>query len=243
LTWNRSEESLDTLFGGRLKILQKKKGYRFSIDALLLAHFVEPDRKDRVIDLGTGCGIIPLVLAFRKKVGRIIGVEIQPSLADLAKRNAALNQLSSRIQILEKDLKSLAKKGWVGEFDLVLSNPPYRKVGSGRINPHQEKALARHEIKTSLEDVLKTASDLLKEKGRLAVIYPSSRAADLFRGMNKFHLEPKRLQLVHSRKRDEGRLMLVEAFKGGQAQVKVLPPLFLYDAEGNYTPAAQELFR
>jgi tRNA1Val (adenine37-N6)-methyltransferase len=242
-SWNKEEETLDTLFGGRLKILQKKRGYRFSIDALLLAHFTEPNRKDRILDLGTGCGILPLLLVFQKKANRVTGLEIQPSLADLARRNAALNQLSSRIQIWEGDLKTLEQKVKSGSFHLVLANPPYRKVGSGRVNPQKEKAIARHEIKATLEDVLRAASYLLKDKGRLTMIYPASRAADLMRGLNQFNLEPKRLQFIHSNEKEEARLMLVEALKEGQVQVKILPPFFLYDSSGNYTPAAQELFR
>ena len=243
LSWNEAEETLDTLFEGRLRILQKKNGYRFSIDALLLAHFAQPRPADRVMDLGTGCGIIPLIIAFRKKMPKITGVEIQPPLAGLARRNAVLNRLSTRIAIVEADLKNLEGKGWKGNFDLVLSNPPYRKVGVGRVNPRQEKALARHEFKATLQDVLRAAQYLLKEKGRLAMIYPASRAAELIREMLSFHLEPKRLQFVHSRLQEEARLMMVEAFKEGRAQAQILPPLILYDPAGNYTAEAQELFQ
>jgi len=243
LSWNEAEETLDTLFDGRLRILQKKGGYRFSIDALLLAHFAEPRPVERMIDLGTGCGVIPLIIAFRKKTGKITGVEIQPSLADLARRNSALNRLSTRITILETDLRNLEEKGFKGTFDLVLSNPPYRKVGAGRVNPRQEKALARHEFKAALRDVLRAAQYLLKEKGRLAMIYPASRAAELIQEMRPFHLEPKRLQFVHSRMKEEARLMMVEAFKEGRAQVRVLPPLILYDTGENYTPEARQIFR
>jgi tRNA1Val (adenine37-N6)-methyltransferase len=242
LSWNEAEEALDTLFGGRLKILQKKSGYRFSIDALLLAHFADPHPKDRIIDLGTGCGIMPLIIAFRKKTGKISGVEIQPSLADLARRNATQNRLSSRIKILEKDLRDLEGKNLRGIFDLVLSNPPYRRVGAGRVNPCLEKALARHEFKATLQDVLRAAQYLLKEKGRLAMIYPASRAAELIQEMRQFNVEPKRLQFVHSHPKEEARLMMVEGFKEGRAQVRVLPPLILYDSAGNYTPEAQQLF-
>jgi len=242
LSWPDPQETLDTLFGGRLKILQKKSGYRFSVDALLLAHFAEPRPRDRIIDLGTGCGIIPLLLTFRRKAEKVIGVEIQPSLADLARRNAALNRLSSRIRIWEQDLKSLERKNLRGTFDLVLCNPPYRKGGSGRINPRLEKALARHEIQATLEDVLRTAHDLLKEKGRLAMIYPASRAGDLICEMRKFHLEPKRLKFVHSQPEAEARLLLAEGLKEGRAQLQVLPPFYLYDAAGTYTVPAQELF-
>lgn len=243
LTWNDQQETLDTLFEGRLKILQKKEGYRFSIDALLLARFADAGPKDRIIDLGTGCGILPLVLLFRRKAPRIVGVEIQPSLADLARRNARLNRFASRIKIWEKDLKDLGTNRLKGNFDLVLSNPPYRKIGSGRINPDQEKAWARHEVKTTLGDVLRVAYHILKDKGRLAMIYPASRAADLMKEMAGFHLEPKRLQFVHSHEKDDARLILAEASKEGHAQGRILPPLFLYDSSGNYTPSARELFR
>jgi tRNA1Val (adenine37-N6)-methyltransferase len=123
-----------------------------------------------------------------------------------------------------------------------LANPPYRKIGSGRVNPHSEKAVARHEIKATLKDVLQAAHYLLKDKGRLAMIYPASRAADLMRGLSKFHLEPKCIQFVHSHEKDEARLVLVEALKEGRAQVKIFPPFFLYDSAGNYTSAARKLF-
>ena len=243
LPWNEEEETLDMLFGGRLKIVQKKKGYRFSIDALLLAHFTEPALKDRILDLGTGCGIIPLLLIFQQKAERVVGVEIQPSLEDLARRNAALNHLSSRIEIWEEDLKALKRESMEETFDAVLSNPPYRKVGSGRINPWPEKALARHEIKATLRDILQAAHHLLRGKGRLNLIYPAARAADLIQEMRKIHLEPKRLQFIHSHRNNEARLMLVETIKEGRPQIQVLPPLFLYDSANQYTPEAQELFQ
>ena len=241
--WNEHEETLDTLFEGRLKILQKKRGYRFSIDALLLAHFAQSDPGDRMIDLGTGCGIIPLILFYRKRAAKIIGVEIQPSLADLARRNAVLNRCASKFQIMEEDLRNLEKRLRRKSFDRVLANPPFRKIGSGRINPREEKAIARHEVQATLEDVLRSAHLLLKDKGHLNVIYPASRSADLMRRLSKHHLEPKRLQFVHSHERDEARLILVEALKEGHAQVKIFPPLFLFDSERNYTPAARELFQ
>jgi tRNA1Val (adenine37-N6)-methyltransferase len=242
LPWNEAEETLDTLFGGRLKVLQKKQGYRFSIDALLLAHFAEPDPDDRIIDLGTGCGIVSLILFFRKKSKKITGVEVQPSLADLAHRNAVLNRCSSRFQVWEDDLRKLDQRVKRESFDLVLTNPPYRRVGSGRVNLHAEKAIARHEVQATLGDVLRAAHYLLKDKGRLAMIYPASRFADLMRGLGKYHLEPKRIQFVHSHENDEARLVLVEALKEGHAQVKILPSFFLYDSQRNYTPAARELF-
>lgn len=240
--WNDRTETLDTLFAGRLKIVQKKAGYRFSVDALLLAHFASPCPVDPVIDLGTGCGVIPLLLLFRGKTPRVVGVEVQPSLADLARRNAALNRVASRVKIWEKDLRELRTKPLRGNFGLVVSNPPYRKLGSGRVNPDEEKCLARHEIKAALEDVLGVASHLLRDKGRLSMIYPASRAAEVFQKMARHRLEPKRLRFVHSHEGDEARLMLVEAVKEGRPQLDVLSPLFLYDSGGDYTPAGRDLF-
>jgi tRNA1Val (adenine37-N6)-methyltransferase len=235
------EETFDTLFGGRLEIRQKKEGYRFSIDALLLARFAEPRLTDRVIDLGTGCGVIPLILVFRRKAETVVGVEVQPSLAALARQNVSLNHLAAQIEIREEDFRNLPGKG--GVFDCALCNPPYRRAGSGRVNPQEEKALARHEINATLEDVLRAAHHLLKNKGRFYSIYPATRTADLFQGLRRFHLEPKRVQFVHSRDREEARLVLVEALKEGKTQVKILPPFVLYDSEGRYTLQAEEVFR
>jgi len=239
---SEGEETFDTLFDGRLKIRQRREGYRFSIDALLLSHFAEPRPKDRVIDLGTGCGVIPLVLVFRRKAEAVIGVEIQPSLAALARQNVSLNGVSSKIEIWEKNFKELVRERDRGTFDLVISNPPYRKVGSGRVNPLEEKALARHEILATLEDVLRTAHHLLKNRGRYYSIYPASRTADLFQRMRQFYLEPKRVQFVHSKSQDDARLVLVEALKEGRTQIKVLPPFVLYDSRNQYTAQARALF-
>jgi tRNA1Val (adenine37-N6)-methyltransferase len=235
------EETLDTLFEGRLKIRQRRAGYRFSIDALLLSHFAEPRPKDRVIDLGTGCGIIPLILVFRRKAAAVIGVEVQPSLAALARENVSLNCFSPRIEVWEKDFRNLA--GEAGVFDCVLCNPPYRRIGAGRINPGEEKALARHEFNATLEDVLRAAYRLLKNKGRFYSIYPAGRSADLFQGLRRFHLEPKRVQFVHSRSGEEARLVLAEALKEGKTHLKVLPPFILYGSGGQYTRPAEVLFR
>jgi tRNA1Val (adenine37-N6)-methyltransferase len=237
------EETLDTLFDGNLKILQSKEGYRFSIDALLVAHFCSPRPKDRIVDLGTGCGIIPLILAYRTMNVEIIGVELQPSLASLARRNVALNGFTRRIQILEIDLKDLRSPENREAFDLVLSNPPYYEVGAGRMNPQAEKAVARHEVFTNLEDLLLSASHLLPEKGRLVMIYPASRASDLIQKLGQRRMEPKRLQFVHSRAKDAARFILIEARKEGQTQVEISPPLFLYDEKGDYTPEARQVFR
>lgn len=241
--WNEKEETLDTLFGGRLKIIQKKEGYRFSIDALLLAAFAQARPQDQIIDLGTGCGIIPLILAYQKKGQKIIGVEIQPSLADLARRNVLLNNFGEQIEIWEKDFKELPQENRREFFDLVITNPPYRRLGAGRLNPHPEKAIARHEIKATLPDILQIAHYILKEKGRLTIIYPARRVVDLLQELHQKHLEPKKVQFVHSRLDEEARLVLVEALKEGRVQAEILPPFILYTAKGEYSPEAQKIIQ
>lgn len=233
-------ETFDALFSGRLEIRQKEKGYRFSIDALLLAHFAEPRPGERVVDLGTGCGVLPLILVFRRKAGAVVGVEIQPSLAALARQNVSLNRFSAQIEIREGDFRNLP--GEEGAFGCALSNPPYRRIGSGRVNPQEEKALARHEINATLEDVLRAAGRLLKNKGRFFTVYPAGRTADLIQGLRRFRLEPKRVRFVHSRAGEDARLVLMEALKEGKAQVKILPPLVLYESDNRHTAEAEELF-
>lgn len=239
--WNEKEETLDTLFEGHLKVIQKKEGYRFAIDALLLASFVQSRPQDQVIDLGTGCGIIPLILAYQKKGQKIIGVEVQPSLADLARRNVLLNNFGGKIEIWERDFRELKEENRQDFFDLVITNPPYRRLGAGRLNPHPEKAIARHEIKATLPDILQISYFILKENGRLVIIYPARRVVDLFQELRQKHLEPKKVQFIHSRLNEEARLVLVEALKGGRVQTEVLPPFILYAAQGEYSPEAQKI--
>src|SRR4030042_2509992 len=166
----KPDESVDELMGGRLRLIQSKRGYRFSIDAVLLSQFVTVKPGDTVADLGTGCGIIGLILLLTRPVGSVFGLEIQPYLADLAVRNAVLNGFRNRMRVIVGDIRHppIAPR----KMDLVICNPPYRKGLSGRINPDSEKAIARHEIMASLGDVLRTASEILRPKGRLAMIYP-----------------------------------------------------------------------
>ena len=239
---HRDDESLDEFFQGRLKVIQKMKGYRFSLDPILLCHFVAPGKGKRVLDLGTGCGIIPLILARRDESLRITGVEIQEELADLARRNVRSNGLSERIDIIQGDLKRIDRVLEKGSFDLVLSNPPFRRPDSGRINPSSQKAIARHEVLVSLEDVVRCGREFMAPKGRLALIYPAYRAVDLFLGLRRERLEPKRFRAVHSHLRSPAKMVLVEARKGGGKELEFLPPLVLYEDSGEYTIEMKEIY-
>ncbi len=222
------DETLDTLREGRLKIIQKKHGYRFSVDALLLARFAGEGRTGRVADLGTGSAVIPLLLAAEKAARRIVGFEVQEELADMARRNVALNGFEDRIEIVHGDIKDLASPPLRESFDLVLSNPPYVPAGQGRLSDNPEKAVARHEVACSLEDVLRAAFHLVRTGGRVALVYPAERLPDLLVALRARGLEPKRLRMVHPRLGDPARLTLLEATKGGRPRLEILPPLVLF---------------
>jgi tRNA1Val (adenine37-N6)-methyltransferase len=223
-----SDETLDTFFNGKLQIIQKKKGYRFSIDAVLLSQFIKIRKNERVIDLGTGCGILPLVLSQTTKAHSFVGVEIQKGLAECAKKNVVLNHLEDRISILKEDFRKLKEVFPSGSFDVVLSNPPYRKYRTGRINPSMEKAIARHEIKGTFEDLISIASYLLPTKGRCYLIFPALRTVDLLVSLRNGKLEPKRLQFVHPRSGEEAKFILTESIKTSGVELKLMAPLILH---------------
>jgi tRNA1Val (adenine37-N6)-methyltransferase len=238
----RAGETVDQILEGKLKIIQKEKGYRFSIDALLLSHFINVKESDHVLDLGTGGGIIPMILAKRGTCGRIAGLDIQNDLIDMAGRSAGLNQVADRIEFIRGDVRQIKTLFEAGSFDVVTFNPPYRRMHSGRINPNVEKAIARHELKVTLDDFLAAAAHCLQIKGRVFVIYPAAQVVKLFSRMRTLHLEPKRLTPVYSNLSSEGQFVLVEGLKGGNEAMKVLPPLFIYEEGGAYTQAMQRIF-
>lgn len=236
-------ETFDTLFGGKLRIVQEKDGYRFSLDAILLAGFVWLRRGERVIDLGTGVGIIPLILGKRGEAAeQIVGVEIQEKLTELAQRNVLINGLEDLIHIVLGDIRCLDDEFPPAGFDVVVTNPPYYRVASGRINPYVQKAIARHEVTCTLDDVLQSTRYLLKEGGRIFVVFPAQRAITLLGSLRNAALEPKILRWVHPREGEEATFVLTEAYKGGGEGVEVLPPLFIYSHDGTYTPELQRLY-
>jgi tRNA1Val (adenine37-N6)-methyltransferase len=222
------DETLDTFLNGKLRILQKKNGYRFSLDAILLSQFVTIRKNERVIDLGTGCGILPLLLSYTTKAHSFVGVEIQKGLTGCARKNVVLNHLNGRISVLRQDFRKLRGIFPPGSFDVVLSNPPYRRYRSGRINPSVEKAVARHEIKGTLEDLIGIASYLLPPKGRCYLIFPALRTVDLFVALRQGKLEPKRLQFVHPHLEEEAKFILTESVKTSGVELKTVPPLILH---------------
>lgn len=232
----------DAFFDGKIKVMQNRGGYRFSIDAVLLAYHAAARPGDKVLDLGTGCGIIALIMASRLAELRIYAVEVQRELAELAAANVRQNQLADRIDVLSTDMKLLRPSMISGPCDLVVSNPPYRRSGSGRINPNSQRALARHEIKASLSDVLQTTRRMLRTAGRFVTIFTAERTADILSQMRIERIEPKMIRMIHSRRDAEARLILVEGLKGGRPGLSVAPPLILYDDSGDYTAEVQRMF-
>lgn len=236
------EETLDEILDGHLRVFQKKKGYRFSIDSILLAHFVSLKPRTCAIDLGCGSGIILLILAKRFPHVNYTGLEIQENLATLAQRNMKLNDLDSRVKILFGDAQKIKNIVLAHSFDTVIFNPPYRKLKSGRINPALEKAIARHEIKGSLKIFLQTAQYLLKPGGRVFTIYPAKRLVELIYLFRQSGIEPKKVKLVFSDNVSEAEFALVEGKSGGREELKMAPPLFIYDQNKNYTQEMVGIF-
>jgi len=225
-----------------IKLYQPRKGYRFSVDALLLEDFITARRLYKGVELGTGSGIISILLARRLRHTRIIAVELQESLARIARQNITLNDLDDRIEVLNADIKELRKMLPSGRFDFVFSNPPFRRPRTGLLSMDPERAIARHEIKITLPDLLSVASYLLKNSGRFYLIYHPFRLAELISLLRDVRLEPKRMRFVHSRAGEEAKMVLIEAVKGSGSWLKVSPPLYIYEEGNEYSAEMKHLF-
>jgi len=229
-----------------ITLFQSKKGYRFSVDALLLFDFVNLKKAERIGDLGAGSGIVGILLAKKYSDAVVILFEIQDSLAALAEKNIAANNLQERVKVMKTDIKRIklfhAPRIAPDSFDLLASNPPFRRLKSGRISEGEEKAIARHEIKLGLHDLIDAASYLLKARGRLCMVYHPSRLLELLDTLKRKNLEPKRLRFVHSHISSEAKMILLEATKGGKSGVKVDKPLFIYNEDGSYTDEVMEIY-
>ncbi|MCI0473191.1 MAG: tRNA1(Val) (adenine(37)-N6)-methyltransferase [Ignavibacteria bacterium] len=232
----------DAFFNGKILITQNKTGYRFSIDSILLASHVDTRPGNRIIDIGTGCGIIALILAYRNPEIKVYGIEVQKSLSVLAALNVKNNNMEDRIEIICSDVKDLKKNAIPGPADIIVCNPPYRKGKSGRVNPDDQRAFARHEIKITLPDVFKTAGGLLRVSGKLIMIYPSERTAEIITHMRLSGIEPKYFRFIFSKLNSESKLVIVEGVKGGRPGATVASPLIIYRDDGSYSDEVGRMF-
>ncbi len=210
-----------------LKVYQPETGYRFSIDPILLADHADPLPGDRIADLGTGCGIIPLLLSRRHPETRITGIEIQANLAAIAQKNILENQLTSQISILVSDIRTLVTADLGGPVDLVVTNPPYIKRGCGRINPHSQKAIARHEVALTLDELVESTARILTPGGRFMIIFPVERRTELLERSRYHGMGPCTIRFIHTHTRRPAKLFILTAQLNRTPRLTILPPLFL----------------
>jgi tRNA1(Val) A37 N6-methylase TrmN6 len=238
----QDDERLDYLLAEDLRIIQSPNVFSFSLDAVLLARFVwVPIQKGKLVDLCSGNGVIPLFLSARTK-GSITGVEIQERLYDMAERSIAYNELGDRLQMVHGDIKEAPQQLGFEQYDVVTCNPPYFPTPSkDEINENEHFAIARHEILCTLEDTVKSASQLVKQGGKVAFVHRPGRLIDIIELMRKYRLEPKRIQFVYPKAGKEANTLLIEAIKDGSPDLKILEPLIVYDDHNEYTPVLKEI--
>jgi tRNA1Val (adenine37-N6)-methyltransferase len=236
-------ETIDTILGGALTLVQPRSGYRFSIDSILLGRFVSVRRRDRVLELGTGCGVISIMIAALWRPREVAAVEIQPGLAAMAARNAILNSLDA-IRVIHGDLRARRIDELApASFDVVIANPPYRALHTGRTSPNPGRRIARDESAATLAEFIEAAKRYAANGAKVAFVFKASRSAELIRCLAENTLEPKRIRFVHPRADAPATTILVEARKGGGIEAAIEPPLIIYDRPGVYSDEARALMQ
>ncbi|WP_238188524.1 tRNA1(Val) (adenine(37)-N6)-methyltransferase [Paenibacillus sp. L3-i20] len=213
------------------KIIQSREVFSFSLDAVLLSRFANIPKYGRIADLCTGNGVIPILLSARTKA-QIDAIEIQPRLADMAKRSVLMNGLEGQIQVIEQDLRTYPKLVENGAYDAITVNPPYMSVKAGEQNENEHYAIARHEIHCTLDQLAQSCKNLLRPGGKLAMVHRPTRLLDIVETLRRWKLEPKRIQFVHSNAKSEANMVLIEATRDGKPDIKLLPPIMVYNDEG-----------
>lgn len=242
MTELREGERIDELQRNGYRIIQNEKLFCFGMDAVLLSGFAKVKEGERVLDLGTGTGIIPILLAAKTAGKHFTGLEISGTSVDMARRSVALNGLEERLEIVRGDIKEAGELFAPASFDVVTSNPPYMIGQHGLVNPDVEKAAARHEILCTFEDVVRAAAKLVKSGGRFYLVHRPFRLAEIIRTLSDYHLEPKRMQLVYPYADREPNMVLIEAVRGGKPRMTVEKPLIVYERPGVYCREITELY-
>ena len=239
----KENERIDDLEFKGLKIIQNTDGFCFGIDAVLLSDFAkEIKNNSNVLDLGTGTGILSILLSGKTNLNKIYGIEIQEDVADMAKRSVELNNLENKIEIINKNIKELNNIFEKNYFDAIVTNPPYKKINTGKENEKTNKYISRHEVTASLEDFIKISFDLLKDKGSFYMVHRPERLSEIIYILKKNKLEPKQIRFVHSNINDEPKLVLIKSVKNAKEFLKIEKPLFIYDDNGNYTEEILKIY-
>lgn len=237
-----TNERIDDLQRNNYKIIQDPERFCFGMDAVLLSGFAKAREGDRVIDLGTGTGIIPILMEAKTEASDFIGLEIQPESADMAQRSVELNHLESKIRIVTGDIKEASSLFGAATFDVVTSNPPYMTEHHGITNEKSPKAIARHELLCTLEDVISQAAKLLRPGGSFYMVHRPFRLVDIMVLMREYHLEPKRMKLVYPYIDKDPNMVLIEGLRGGRPRLTVEKPLIVYQSPGVYTDEIYDIY-
>ena len=238
-----ANERIDDLEFKNLKIIQNKDGFCFGIDSVLLSDFAKNIKKDSmVLDLGTGTGIIPILLCGKTKLKKVTGIELQEEVAKMAKKSIKLNNLEDKFNVINENILNLNKIYENQTFDVIVSNPPYKKKDTGITNENEKKIISRHEISASLEDFIKISKDLLKDKGEFYMVHRPERLVDIFELMRKYKIEPKILKMVYSYKNKEPKLILIKGVKNAKPFLKVESNLYIYEDTGKYTKEILKIY-
>lgn len=238
-----ANERIDDLEFKNLKIIQNKDGFCFGIDSVLLSDFAKNIKKgSTVLDLGTGTGIIPTLLCGKTKLKKVTGIELQEEVAKMAKKSIKLNNLEDKFNVINENILNLNKIYENQTFDVIVSNPPYKKKDTGITNENEKKIISRHEISASLEDFIKISKDLLKDKGEFYMVHRPERLVDIFELMRKYKIEPKILKMVYSYKNKEPKLILIKGVKNAKPFLKVESNLYIYEDTGKYTKEILKIY-
>ena len=235
-------ERVDDLQRNGLKIIQKTDGFCFGMDAVLLSGFAHVKRGEKVLYLGTGTGIIPLLLSAKTEGDRFTALEIQKEIAEMAARSVAMNHLEEKIEIVNGDIKEASRIFGAASFDVVTTNPPYMNDAHGLKNPTEVKAISRHEVLCTLEDVVREGAKVLKSGGRMYMVHRPHRLIEIITAMKQYKMEPKRMCMVHPFKDKEANMVLIEAVKGGGSWLKMEAPIIVYKEPGVYTDEIYDIY-
>ena len=235
-------ERIDELQRNGYRIIQNEKKFCFGMDAVLLSGFAKASKNETVLDLGTGTGIIPILMEAKTEGRHFSALEIQEEMAEMARRSVALNGLEEKITVVTGDIKEASKIFGRASFDIVTCNPPYMNQNHGLKNPDEPKAIARHEILCTFRDVAREAAALLRSGGRFYLVHRPHRLVELIQTMREFHLEPKRMKFVHPFLGEEANMVLIEAFRGGRPQMRIEAPVIVYEKPGVYTQEIYDIY-